>query len=360
MGAPERVRLPGRSRSLGFLAAAATIMVAGVSASVEATHWCSSLSLATSPGFGYAGDKIPFSITVSSAANATVDASIRVRFAWESQTLSWGTMRLAPGSNSTNTFAKVLTTGTGDHGVTITLQGDATGSGEGVTSCPATVRAFRVESLPPPPTIVLSASATSGAAPVLVNFTLSVSDGVPPFTYRWSFGDGGFAAAPSAERAYPSPGVYTVQVVVMDARGRQAVDRIAVSVTAPPPAAEEAAEPPGLLADPAGFASLRGLAAIAALVLLLMAFASTVFFMGFVLGARRSAPAPSASILSPERVPAGSSELQPSGPGPPPATAPSEGPPGIPASEPDSASPEGPAVASFAEMVKRLVGEREP
>ena len=43
----------------------------------------------------------------------------------------------------------------------------------------------------PPLTVQISANPTAGNAPFAVTFSSSVTGGVPPYPYRWDFGDGG-------------------------------------------------------------------------------------------------------------------------------------------------------------------------
>ncbi len=72
-----------------------------------------------------------------------------------------------------------------------------------------------------PPTAVLSADRTSGAAPLTVNFSAAGSsdaDGTIA-SYAWSFGDGGTAGGLTAQRVYSTPGTYTAALTVTDNSG---------------------------------------------------------------------------------------------------------------------------------------------
>ncbi len=72
-----------------------------------------------------------------------------------------------------------------------------------------------------PPTAVLSADRTSGAAPLTVNFSAAGSsdaDGTIA-SYAWSFGDGGTASGLTAQRVYSTPGTYTAALTVTDNSG---------------------------------------------------------------------------------------------------------------------------------------------
>lgn len=73
------------------------------------------------------------------------------------------------------------------------------------------------------PTIVASASATNGLAPLAVNFTASASDADgDPMSYSWTFGDPsspGVSNTPSASHVYSNEGTYTATATVSDGRG---------------------------------------------------------------------------------------------------------------------------------------------
>jgi PKD repeat protein len=74
-----------------------------------------------------------------------------------------------------------------------------------------------------PPNAVLTATPTSGIAPLTVNFNASGSsdpDGSIS-NYAWSFGDGGTSsgASATASHTYSAVGTYTAKVTVTDNRG---------------------------------------------------------------------------------------------------------------------------------------------
>jgi PKD repeat protein len=52
-----------------------------------------------------------------------------------------------------------------------------------------------------------------------VSFVPTVSGGVPPYTYAWTFGDGGVSSASAPTHPYTSAGLYTVSVTVSDSLG---------------------------------------------------------------------------------------------------------------------------------------------
>ncbi len=61
-----------------------------------------------------------------------------------------------------------------------------------------------------------TASVTTGQAPLAVNFVGSASGGSEPYTYQWTFGDGGTSTSQNPVRVYASPGTYAVKLTVKD------------------------------------------------------------------------------------------------------------------------------------------------
>jgi PKD repeat protein len=64
------------------------------------------------------------------------------------------------------------------------------------------------------------AQPNQGLPPLNVSFAASASAGSPPYSYRWSFGDGAAGSTgPSASHVYPKTGNFVATVTVTDARG---------------------------------------------------------------------------------------------------------------------------------------------
>lgn len=63
-------------------------------------------------------------------------------------------------------------------------------------------------------TVNISASATSGRAPIEVSFTSDVHGGVGSYRYFWTFGDGRTSAAPNTTAQFASGGTYEVKLQV--------------------------------------------------------------------------------------------------------------------------------------------------
>jgi PKD repeat protein len=71
-------------------------------------------------------------------------------------------------------------------------------------------------SMSPGPIVRITQSVSSGAAPLRVQFNSSVSDGTPPYFYRWDFGDGTAGGGDRPAHTYGSPGTYRVTLTVTD------------------------------------------------------------------------------------------------------------------------------------------------
>ncbi len=79
---------------------------------------------------------------------------------------------------------------------------------------------------------------TCGLAALNVCFTGSASNGTPPYTYAWTFGDGGTSSDASTCHAYLQPGTYNAVLVVHDAAGATGQSAPAtIAVSAPMTAA---------------------------------------------------------------------------------------------------------------------------
>ena len=87
-----------------------------------------------------------------------------------------------------------------------------------------------------PPTAVISASPSTGPAPLNVTFDGSGSsdpDGTVT-SWDWSFGDGTLGAGPQTTHVYINPGTYNVNLTVTDNSGESRLASISIVVTATP------------------------------------------------------------------------------------------------------------------------------
>jgi YVTN family beta-propeller protein len=67
--------------------------------------------------------------------------------------------------------------------------------------------------------------------------TAAASDGLPPYTFSWSFSDGTGTSGPNASHTYLHPGIYLVTVEVRDSTGATNSSSTTVVVVSPPSAA---------------------------------------------------------------------------------------------------------------------------
>jgi PKD repeat protein len=89
---------------------------------------------------------------------------------------------------------------------------------------------------PTVPTANFSASATSGVAPLNVQFT-DTSTGSPT-SWAWTFGDGGTSTAKNPSHVFADPGTYTVTLTATNSLGSDAETKTnLITVTEPPDAA---------------------------------------------------------------------------------------------------------------------------
>ncbi|MEO1270876.1 MAG: PKD domain-containing protein, partial [Myxococcota bacterium] len=82
------------------------------------------------------------------------------------------------------------------------------------------------------PSIDLAASPPRGIAPLLVDFTATVTDGNAPLSFAWEFGDGNTSEQEDPSHSYIEAGVYTVTLTVTDNDGDIATDTLTIEVEA--------------------------------------------------------------------------------------------------------------------------------
>src|SRR5205085_2741529 len=83
------------------------------------------------------------------------------------------------------------------------------------------------------PTASFTASATSGTAPLSVQFT-DTSTGAPT-SWAWTFGDGGTSSSQSPSHTYAANGTYTATLTASNAQGGTSASRTITVADAPPP-----------------------------------------------------------------------------------------------------------------------------
>jgi len=85
-----------------------------------------------------------------------------------------------------------------------------------------------------PPVARISASPTSGTAPLTVSFSgASSTDNVGIVSYYWSFGDGTASSGITAAHTYRAYGTYTATLTVRDAAGNPDSDSLTITVSPP-------------------------------------------------------------------------------------------------------------------------------
>lgn len=82
-----------------------------------------------------------------------------------------------------------------------------------------------------PPLSSIGARPGSGQAPLAVQFSATVTNGVPPYTGFWTFGDGSNLSGLSVSHTYENAGNYLVQFTVTDSVGSHSTSSLNVEVT---------------------------------------------------------------------------------------------------------------------------------
>ena len=120
-------------------------------------------------------------------------------------------------------------------------------------------------SFSPPPilTVIASVATDPIVAGDLVGFSVNVTGGVPPYTEKWTFDDGGLGSGATPMHSFVTAGNYTVNVQVNDSRGNEANGSVHVEVLPADCGCSPVASPPWIL----WFAGVVAIAAAVSLVL---------------------------------------------------------------------------------------------
>ena len=81
------------------------------------------------------------------------------------------------------------------------------------------VKNWTITVSPSPLTLKITVSSLSPIVSQPVTFNSTPSGGTPPYTYAWTFGDGGTATTRNATHEYSAAGTFTVELVVHDQAG---------------------------------------------------------------------------------------------------------------------------------------------
>lgn len=196
---------------------------------VAASHWCSPATISYSPTSGYVGDTTGFSYVLdNNIADALTVYHFYVTYSWSGTQWDLGGATIPGYGSHTFTDTQVLPSSAGTDTLTISVNGIAGGDIFSYT-CNWSPASFTV--LPyTPPSVTATANPTTGTSPLAVTLTATVSNGVGPFTYQWTFGDGATGSGQAVSHTYQSSGTYTAQVVVTDSRAQSASSSVTVTV----------------------------------------------------------------------------------------------------------------------------------
>jgi PKD repeat protein len=84
------------------------------------------------------------------------------------------------------------------------------------------INSLPLNSTSPTLTATASANPKTGDVPLTVSFTASGSGGVAPYSYAWTFGDGGTSTAQNPSHLYSSSGAYSASLMVTDSAAHTA------------------------------------------------------------------------------------------------------------------------------------------
>lgn len=219
---------------VSIAAIAGLVEVAGTAAaSPHPLDWCPEAQLSYSPTWGYTGDTLQFSYDYSNTnGNAVTISHWYVTYSWISSQRDLGTANV-PGEGSHTFYDSEILPGSAQS-ATISISGDGQAAGDWFSStCTWNPVSLSVIQLPAAPTVIATASVTSGTAPLTVSFTATVSQGLGPFTYSWTMGDGTSAAGSTVSHTYSTAGSYDAQIVVTDSRDRSSSNTVIISVASP-------------------------------------------------------------------------------------------------------------------------------
>lgn len=151
--------------------------------------------------------------------NASVSSGTPTAYAWA---FGDGTFWNASGAGSSTPFHRYAAPGTYAVSVTITEPGCGSTASTAVTVAPGLVE------------VLLSATPTSGPAPLHVRFNVSIAGGTGTYvTVNWTFGDGGAGLGVGLEYTYERPGTFSASVTVEDSGHHLGNATVSISASGP-------------------------------------------------------------------------------------------------------------------------------
>jgi PKD repeat protein len=90
-----------------------------------------------------------------------------------------------------------------------------------------------VQERPRPSPIAVDIDSSETSEPDTFDFEADVSGGTGPYTYRWTFGDGGSSDEQSVTHTFPTAVTYYVRLTVTDSGGQSASDSVQITVEKP-------------------------------------------------------------------------------------------------------------------------------
>ncbi len=168
------------------------------------------------------GTTMPFDVTISASVNegaAPLDVEFVAVAAGGRQpvTFSWS---FGDGGSSIEQSPSYTYTGAGQFSATLTATDDGGDTATG--NLDITVLA--------PLAVLVAADPEQGTAPMLVQFSSTITGGKEPYSYAWNFSDGGIADQPTTSHLFEVSGEFDVSLTVTDALGASRQGLVTVTV----------------------------------------------------------------------------------------------------------------------------------
>jgi len=194
-------------------------------------------TLTHSPTQVYLDQVTTFSFSVTNTGGVGEDIwDLWVFFDWDASGTGYhliGSTHVTIGAGATSpTYTvnvKIPQTTTGSHTYDVETKAQATG--DWVSSSLTWDSIYLTVSTVPTLSVACSANPTSGAAPLPVTFSTTVTGGLVPYSYSWTFGDGSTSTLANPTHTYASAGSFSVTVVVTDTETTDQVKSATAQIT---------------------------------------------------------------------------------------------------------------------------------